>query len=373
MRRMLAAWTMGTLIAAVLAIHPALSARASEGEKIVLETSSGRLLRVREDGRLRAEHFVPGPQETFTFVPGKDGRVTILTEDGRVLAAEPGGQIRAVTRTGDPTPLKLVRVEENCAALRGSEGWLLLDPAASAGTAVPGDGPRPEQTIRLFRVGHVPSLLSEEFGRLIRKAVVEELGNKGYDKVRTRKKQTYVKVPAPTLRDLLRQERRRVLSMAEEYHIQAQLSGDPDIRVVDMPYLQGYYDATVGALLFSMQATLPLTGRVGYKIPDLLSASTGFRTTVLVTTSGAVRLAKEKGQAALRLPELQELEVSIRELDVANDALNVIHEALEDLINDELREKKDRIREKANSSIRKAVESQKFRSPMLEWLLLPLK
>jgi hypothetical protein len=74
------------------------------------------------------------------------------------------------------------------------------------------------------------------------------------------------------------------------------------------------------------------------------------------------------------MPQLVELNVGIRELDVSNDALNLLHEPLEDLINEELREKNDRIREKANRSIRKAVESQKFRSPMLEWLLLvPLK
>ncbi len=369
MGRMRRIWAVWMLVAGLAA-----AGRVSADETVVFQTASGQLLRAAEDGSLRADRLVPSPAEMFTLVSGENGRIVGRTSDGCTLATGPGGQLRVVAGTALPEPFSLVQVEGNRAALRGPISWLLLDAAAaeSSPKATP-YRPRPEETIGLFRVGHVPSLLQQEFGRLIRKAVVAELGEKAYEKTRTRKKQKFVKMWAPTLRDLKRQKRRLVVSVPEEYHVRVQLCGEPEIHVVDMPYLQGYYDPAAGAVMFTVQATLPLEGRVGYKIPDVLSASTGFRTVVWLTASGAIQSKKDQDQMTLCVPELLELDVGIRELDISNDGLNILREPLEDMINEELREKKDRIREKANKSIRKAVETRVFRTPILKWLLVPLK
>ena len=66
-----------------------------------------------------------------------------------------------------------------------------------------------------------------------------------------------------------------------------------------------------------------------------------------------------------------DLEVTIRSLDLSNDVLSVARRPIEDAINRELREKKDRIRDRANKAIRKAVDDGKFRHPALRWLGVP--
>lgn len=347
-----------------------LAPRTPADDKVALRTASGRFLGMAVDGSLRAERLLPSVQETFLLGPATDGWLTVEGPEGRTLASGPAGKAHAVTGEATPERFKLVHREGNRAALQGTTGWLVLDPAAAvAGTTV--EPPRAEHTVEWFRLRQVPDVLQEELSRLIRKAVQDELGGDGYDKDRIRKKQKFVKLPAPTLRDWKRQERVRVLSMDEEYHVHVQLAGEPEIRLVEMPYVQGYYDASSGAILFRIEATLPLDGRVRYKIPDALSASTGFRTIVSLSATGELRSEKdvEKGHAVLQTPKLLDLQVAIRRLDISNDALNLLRAPLEDMINEDLREKRDRIREKANRSIQKAVASQQFHAPMLEWLL----
>lgn len=339
-------------------------------ETVALRTATGHFVGVGGDGTVHATQLLPGLEQTLLLHTGSDGRLSLRTAEGRSLACGPGGQVRSVAEAAEPESFKLLRSEGNRLALRGATGWLVFDPAA-ANAAVTLAPPRAEHTVELFRFGQVPNVLQDELNRLIRKAVQDELGGDGYDKTRVRKKQKFVKLPAPTLRDWDRKKRVRTLSMDEEYQVHVQLAGEPEVRLVEMPFVQGYYEPTAGSLYFRVVAHLPLDGHVRYKIPDALSASTGFHTIVALTASGEVRSEKDlqKGQVVLQTPKLLELNVTIHELDVANDALNLLHKPLEEMINDELREKNEQIRQKVNRAIQKAVDAQKFRVPMLEWLL----
>ena len=353
-----------------LFLVPCLLLQAEAEDKVALRTATGHYVTVAEDGTLHADRIVPGPRETLLLRTVSEGRMVLQTPEGRTLTCGPGGMVRAEAEVAEPEPFQMIRSAGNRGALRASKDWLVFDPAAAT-PAVTMAPPRAEHTIELYRLGEVPSLLRQELEHLVCKAVQDELGGDGYDKDRVRKKQKFVKLPAPTLRDWDRQKRYRVLSMDEEYHVHVQLAGEPEIHLVEMPYLQGYHEPADGAILFRIEATLPLDGRVRYKIPDALSASTGFRTVVSLQASGELRSDKDpqKGQVVLQTPRLLELHVAISQLDVSNDALNLLHKPLEEMINDELREKDDRIREKANRSIQKAVASQKSHAPMLEWLL----
>lgn len=332
-------------------------------DRIALRTTSGRFLRLAQNG-FAADRLLPGDQEALELIAEK-GNVAVQASDGRLFSissAVPGGD-----------RFRLVRIDGNRVALQRDGGsFVVLDPTAGRGDSLqPADRPHPDQTVEIFHLGYVPETIRVELAGLLRREVVDELGNQPYEKTRTRKKRRFIELPAPTLHDLKRTKRRRVLSMDETYQVRVQLDGPPKIRVVEMPYLQGYYEPAAGSLMFQVQATLPLTGRVRYKIPDVLSASTGFRTTVEILATGQVRSDKSEKGVSLHVPELVDLSVSLRGLDVANDALNLVHDPLEDLINDELGEKQERIRDKANHSIRKAIEKGEFRIPLLQWLVLP--
>src|SRR4030042_624801 len=85
--------------------------------------------------------------------------------------------------------------------------------------------------------------------------VAEELRGKPNDKVRSRKVERFVDLPAPTLRDPRRTKSHRVLSMIEEYHVKAELDGQPEIRIARMPTLRGYRDPSVNLLLFEVKAS----------------------------------------------------------------------------------------------------------------------
>ena len=198
-----------------------------------------------------------------------------------------------------------------------------------------------------------------------------ELSGEEYSKVRKRKRQEYVDVPAPTLRKPLRTKPRRVLSMDEETHVRARLDGPPAIDVAAMPSLTDYDRPERGLLMFVVRARVPVRGEVRYKVPDVLSASTGFRAEVELDLVGELRAERVDGKPTLAPPEVLDLEVTIRSLDLSNDVLSAARRPIEDAINRELREKKDRIRDRANKSIRKAVDDGKFRHPALRWLGVP--
>ncbi len=337
---------------------------AAPPQSVVMRTSSGRFLQLAE-GRLTAQRLLPGDDETFQLIADANGGTLWKSRDGHSVVSS------GVSTAAES--IRLIQLDGNRAALQVDDGsFVVLDPRRAGGDdSLPTDRPRPDQTAELFRLGHVPAVIQTALARLLRAEVVDEIGDKPYEKVRTRKKRRYIELPAPTIREPKRTKRHRVLSVTEEYHIRAQLTGPPQIRVVDMPYLQGYYEAAAGSLMFRIDAKLPLEGRVRYKIPDLLSASTGFRTSVEITATGEIRLQQSGQGTSLKTPELIDLSVAVGSLDVSNDALSLVREPLEDFVNEELRDQRERIREKANRSIRKAIDQGDFRIPLLEWFVLP--
>ena len=199
----------------------------------------------------------------------------------------------------------------------------------------------------------------------------KELSDKEYDKVRTRREQKFIELPAPTLRNPRRMKKHRILSVTQQYHLNARLAGPLEIDIDHMPYLQGHFENGTGLLMFAVRASVPVNGRVRYKIPDALSASTGFRTVVGLDTVGQVRVAGSGDPLSLSPPELLKLNVALGSLDLFNDLLHAVRRQIEDLVNDEIRDRNDRIRQQANQSIRKAVESREFRLPLARYLTLP--
>jgi hypothetical protein len=228
-----------------------------------------------------------------------------------------------------------------------------------------------DRAVEVFRLDEVPPALRSALGLAIRTAVVMELSDEEYSKVRKRKRQEYVDVPAPTLRKPLRTKPRRVLSMDEEYDLRARLDGPPTIDITDMPSLADYDRPERGLLMFVVRARVPVRGEVRYKVPDVVSASTGYRAEVGLSLVGQIRADRVDGEPTLGPPEVLDLEVTIRSLDLSNDVLSVARRPIEDAINRELHERKDRIRDRANKAIRKAVDDGKFRHPALRWLGVP--
>jgi hypothetical protein len=328
------------ILASVVLALGVVAASASLGEEVVLRAPDGRFLRVTPQGELRADRILPSEEETFELTPAEGERVTLKSRQGRFLTVvrqSPGG--------------------ESCVVL-------------AAGAAMPAP-PGPELAFEIYRAGQLPTAVQAALGLAISGLAAAELQNKEYDKVRSRLKEEYVELPAPTLRDLKRKKRHRVFVMREEYQVHARLDGLPDIRLMAVPYLKNRLTPGRSVLMFAVEATLPLTGRVRYKIPDRLSASTGFRTVVDLAVVGQVKIEKTDDQVSTSPPEVLDVRVALRQLDLSNDLLNAARKPIEQFINRELRGNDDRIREQANEIVRKAVESQTFRHPLLGFVSLP--
>jgi len=192
-----------------------------------------------------------------------------------------------------------------------------------------------------------------------------------YEKTRTRKIEESIRLPAPTLHDLRRTKEHRVLGMTEEYQVRARLDGPPKIEILGMLYLRNRRRPEAALLMFAARAGLPLAGHVRYKIPDLLSASTGFRTQADVELVGQVRAAKTEDKVSLGPAEVVEIHVKLRQLELSKDLLNAARRPIEDLINRELRHNEDRVRRQADKAAQKAIHAQEFQNPLLKYLLFP--
>ena len=357
----------------------AVLARAEAGEAVVLRAGDGRFLRAAEDGSVRPGPWLPGEEETFELVPGEGDEVAIKAHHGRFLPADgrEGTRLRPDCDGIDPgvrVEFALVPVGGNRVALKAHDGGGFvdfLDHDAKGPGAEAQDKPGPEETVEIFCVLQVPSLVCSGLALAIRGLVAEELADEEYDKVRKQRTRKYVELPAPTLRDLSRRKKHRVLSVTEEYHLKARLDAAPDVRISGMAYLKGYFEPGSGLLLFDAEARVPVAGRVRYKIPDVVSASTGYHTVVELSMMGEVRAEKSGDRLSLSPPELMDLRVKMHGLDLSNDVLHVVRRKIEDLANRELRRKKDEILRKANKTIARAVDATEFRHPLLEHLALP--
>ncbi len=367
---------IGLLWGAVLLAVPA---AAGAGQRVALKAGNGRFLRAADDGSVRADRLLPGEQETFELVPCEDDHFVLKARDGRFLTADgwDATRLRADsprTEPGDRETFALVHVGENRVGMKARhfrDFVVFVGNSANRSDEDSQGGPGPGQTVEIFHVSEIPSWLCTGLATAIRGLVIEELAEEEYDKIRTKKKVKYIELPAPTLRNLRRKKRHRVLSMTEEYHLKARLDGAPSIRIARMPYLKGYFEPGFGLLTFDVQAAVPVSGRVRYKIPDALSASTGYQTVVWLSMLGEVRVEKSGDELSLSPPELVNLRVEIRGLDLSNDVLHVARRGIEDLANRELRHKNDHIRQKANKAISKAIQTTEFRHPLLRYLALP--
>ena len=369
----------GQIVSVLIAVATAWAGAtaAEKGEKAALRTADGRFLRTVGDGAVRPERFLPGDEEVFELRPGDGGHVSLKAANGRFLTAvdHDARLLRADSPRSTPTDretFQVVPVEGNRVALkaRGYRDFLVF--SATRGALQPSaDKPRPEETIEIFRLGEIPAAMCTALAGLVRGIVVEELGGKPYDKVRSRKVEKFIDLPAPTLHDPRRTKAHRVLSMIEEYHIRAELDGQPEIQIVRMPTLKGYRDTSVSLLMFSVKASISAKGRVSYKIPGAVGVSTGYRTVAKLSLVGEVRMVKSEDRLSLSSPERREAHIGLQALHLSNDLLNAAREPIEDLVNHELRHNEERIRQQANKSLAKAMKSREFHNPLLRFLSLP--
>jgi hypothetical protein len=321
-----------------------------------------------------SERAEPDDRATFVLVPAGGNRVTIRAGQAGDFIVWRGSVGQASAGSGDPRRAPAgagsgdahtaPSGDARTAPIQLDATHIQLDATGEAADA---------HVVRMYRVAEVPSVIRSALTVALRTLVIKELADKEYDKVRIRKRQTHVDLPAPTLDDPGRKKKLRLLSTQEEYHLQARLDGRPDIQIVRMPCLRGYHEKGTGLVMLALRASLPVAGRVGYKIPKLVSASTGFRGVVELAMVGQMRLGKSETSGSLCPPEVLELDVQIRRLDISNDVLQLSRGRIEDLVNRELHEKRDRIARKANDAIRKSVEQGKVRGLPLIGSLLRLQ
>jgi len=322
--------TMPKIVAVLTLFLAAAGTSARAGEKVVLRASGGQFLRPAGGGTVLADRLFPAERETFELLSSEGDSVSLRTHDGRVVLVH---------------------------GVRGAAGR--EDP----------DGPRP--AVEIYRAGEVPSTVRSALPPLIVGLVVQKLDGEEYDKIESRRKKKYIELPAPTLRDPGRKKKHRVLSYREEYRVQARRAGEPEVRITHMPHLKGHFDRGSSVLMFVVEASIPVKGRVNYKIPDRLSASTGFTTTVELSMVGEVRVEKSKDRVSVKPPEVLDIRIALRGLDLSNDLLNAARRPIEDVINRQIRKKNARIRQQANETLSKAVEAREFRHPFLRFVTLP--
>jgi hypothetical protein len=355
---------------------------AATPEKVVLRSAAGRLLHADDDGAVHAEAFFPTDKETFTLVSRGKDRVALRAPGGRwlVVDARDGRTPRlgtAAAEPGDGETFTLLPAGANRYAFRPvrSNALVVFDPAAvvpaaPAGSKAP-EGPTARETVDICRVCELPAILGTALPAALRTLAVEELAGKQYDKTRTHKTEKYVDLPAPTLSDPKRKKRHKVISVTEESRVAAQLDGEADIRIPDMPYLASYAKGGPGVILLAVEARLPVRGHVQYKVPDVASASTGYRAAIQLSAVAEVRLERVGGDVKFSPPEVLDLHVSFARLDLSNDLLETMHREIKQVINHELRHNEGRIRQQANSALQKAMSSRDVRIPLLGYFGLP--
>jgi len=334
-----------------------------------------------QDGHLKPDGILPTGESLFDLDTRAGGAISLKAARGGYVVAEDrdARRVRADSPRSEPGGRELFRViavEGNRVALKaqGSRSFAVFsanDAGRSPAAVAPPDKPRSQEIVEIFRVVEVPVSTCQLFSTAVRGIVGEELKGKPYDKVRSHKVERSVDLPAPTLRDPLRTKSHRVLSMVEEYHVRAELNGEPAIDIVRMFLLKGYRDPAVSLLMFEVKSRLPAKGRVGYKIPGLATVSAGYQTSVKLALIGEIRLETSDDRLSLASPEVREIHVALQGLRLSNDLLNSAREPLEDLVNHELRRNEERIRQQANKSLAKAVKAREFHHPLLLFLSTP--
>ena len=122
-----------------------------------------------------------------------------------------------------------------------------------------------------------------------------------------------------------------------------------------MPVLVSFAEGGSGLLLISVEAALPVQGRVQYQVPGAVSASTGYHTTILLSAVAEVPLGRSGKDLTVGSPTVLDLNVSLSHLKLSNDLLEAVRREVERFVNHELRHNEGRIREQANRAIDKAI------------------
>ncbi len=358
-------------LAALLAMLP-----AATPEKVLLRTAGGRFLRPVEDGTLRADSYLPGDKETFALLSRGKERIALKAPGGQWLVpdARDDGTLHlgdAAADAGQRETFQLVPAGTNRFAFRGqgSSSLLVFDPADSR----PPDpktpaGAAPRQMLEIFRVRELPAILQTALPAALHALAAEELSGKQYDKTQTHKSEKYLDLPDPTLKDPKRTKRHKMMSVSEQYRIQAVLDGKADVRLPGMMLLANYPAGGAGLILLAVDARLPVRGHVQYKVPEVVSASTGYRAEIQLSAVAEVRVERSGGDVTLSPPTVLDLQVSFSRLDLSNDLLKAVRRQIKDLVNRELRHNEARIRQQANQALQKAMSSRDVRIPLLGYL-----
>ncbi len=351
------------------------------GRSVVLKLPDGRFLGAAKDGSLRPQRRFPAEEETFELLERDGGAIALRAAGGRLLTAC-GYDARTLradgprSEPGERETLVLVPLEGNRVGMkvRGLGNFILF---AADGPRAPPAGPKPPEKpaageiVEIYEAAQLPESIRSMLASAIQTLAAEELADKEYNKVRSHKREKFLDLPAPSKKDLLRTKPRRVLSVTEEYQVRAALDGPMEIEIRHMPYLKGYRQRDQARLMFAVHAAIPVRGHVRYTIPDVLSASTGFRTTARLELVGELAAHKSGDELSLGPPEVIELHLQLRRLDLSNDVLQAVREPIEELANRELRHNEERIRGQANKSLAKAFQARQLHSPLLRYLALP--
>jgi hypothetical protein len=281
---------------------------------------------------------------------------------------------RLTAAAPEPGPwgiFKLVPAGENRFVFQShvTGGRLVLDLSA-AGPADPKTpaGPAAAETIAVYSPRPTPTVLQAALTTAVRSLADAELAAKTYDKTRQHKTKKYVKLPDPTLKDPLRTKRHEVLAVEEDYRIEAQLDGKLELEIPTMLYLAGRDKHAPGVILLAVAAELPIRGRVQWKMPNLVSVSTGYRTRARILAVAEVQVRRVGGDLVFSPPAVKDLQVSLSHLQLSNDLLDAARHQVEHMINHELREGQPRICRQANKSLEKAMASRDLRIPLLGYL-----
>ena len=333
---------------AILALPPAAMA-----EKVALRAANGRFVRAADDGMIHADSFVPADRQLFEWVSRGPHEVALKGLGGRCLMPDPGDghTPRLALAATPPTALEtfeLVPVAANRFLLRpqGFRASLVFAPAVQGPVdpKLPA-GPARCETVEIYRVGELPAMLQTTIPAVVDALAAKELVGKQYDNTQKHETEKYLDLPAPTLKDLTRMKRHKVIDITEEYHIQAQLDGKADIRMPTMLLLSNHAEGGPGLILLSIAARLPVRGRVEGKVPDVAKVSTGYRLTVDLSAVVEVAVRHAGHDVVFDPPTVNDLHVSVARMEFSNDILEAARHAIRRVVNRELAHNEGRIRE----------------------------
>ncbi len=360
-------------IALVLAALPVTAA-----DKVALRAANGRFLRAADDGTLHADSLIVAEKETFELDSRGKHDVVLKGPGGRCLAADPHDRhtprlivAGAVPASSDILQLLPAAAGHFTLSAEGSNAHLFFTPAPQhvAGTQPPNNSP-PREMVEIYRIRELPAMLDAAVPATLRALATEELAGKRYDKTQKHVTEKYLDLPAPTLKDLKRTKRRQVLGITEEYRIQAELDGQPDIHIPTMSFLANYADGGPGVILLSVDASLPVRGRIEGKLVNVASVSTGYRITVQLAAVAEVPVRHAANDVTFGPPEVTDLHVSVARMEFSNDLLEAVRRAIRRIANRELAHNAEHIRGSANRAVQKAMSSRQVRIPLLGYLQL---